>query len=179
MEEPKVDAEEKQELFTPEALAQGVKALRGECLKLKFKIKWLPGSSTLKKEQKQKMADTVDADEVDFNMSKKLFTSKHPRVKKCNSAKSALTEAVNGKSFPLSEIPLKAKDRRLILALDQDRHYTEQKQIELVDGGSRTVVEDITTSTVEPYDSIESVYRLGCSRSSPIARIVSVKLTDS
>jgi len=64
------------------------------------------------------------------------------------------------RSVALGWKPLAPRERRLALALDPDRHFTEQKRVELVEGGETAVVEDLATASVEPYDSLERVWRL-------------------
>ncbi|MFZ2956601.1 MAG: hypothetical protein WA705_06900 [Candidatus Ozemobacteraceae bacterium] len=52
------------------------------------------------------------------------------------------------------------KDLRLIRGLDPQRHLTERKNISAVIGSSPFVLNDITTSKMEVFDSLGTVYRL-------------------
>jgi len=60
----------------------------------------------------------------------------------------------------LPETKLAPKDLRLANGLDPAKHFTEQKQITVLDKGANLVLNDITTSKIETYDSIRKVYRL-------------------
>jgi len=71
-------------------------------------------------------------------------------------------DAVNTawRSVPIDGERVSSRDLRLDLALDAERHFTEQKQITAVEGGQELVVADITTSALEVYDTTARVYRL-------------------
>jgi hypothetical protein len=64
------------------------------------------------------------------------------------------------RSLVLAETPLAPEDLRLKRALDPDTHVTEQRRIEYLAPGGHVVIEDVTTSGAELYDSLESVFRL-------------------
>lgn len=61
--------------------------------------------------------------------------------------------------LPLPRLELAPRDRRLILGLGPDAHFTEQRQRSPLDKGSALTIEDITTSDVEVYDRLDRVYR--------------------
>ena len=61
----------------------------------------------------------------------------------------------------LSEKPFKYEDLRLTTrALNNSKHFAEQKQVSFVQAGEKFQVEDITTSSFELYDNLKKVYRL-------------------
>ncbi|MBK8979446.1 MAG: hypothetical protein IPM29_26400 [Planctomycetes bacterium] len=70
-----------------------------------------------------------------------------------------LTDTVY-RTVALPERPLQPRDRRLILALDAERHYTEQRRIEFVAAGAQATVEDAASASVEVYGSLADVHRL-------------------
>src|SRR6185295_19294173 len=51
-------------------------------------------------------------------------------------------------------------DLRLQKSLDPAKHYTERKQITALDGGQNLEIADISSSSVEIYDSIAKAYAL-------------------
>ncbi len=55
---------------------------------------------------------------------------------------------------------LVARGRQLPRALDADRHFSEQRNIEFVAKGGSAVLDDVATAKAETYDSLASVYRL-------------------
>jgi len=69
-------------------------------------------------------------------------------------------ESTAYRSIALPQKPLEPRDLRLARGLDPERHFTEQRRIELVHAGTTTVIEDVATSKTEAYDSLERVYRL-------------------
>lgn len=60
----------------------------------------------------------------------------------------------------LPEVKLVPRDLRLAAGLDPAKHFTEQKKITPIGPDSKLVLDDITTSKIETYDSIGKVYRL-------------------
>ncbi|MDH3717990.1 MAG: hypothetical protein OES79_07695, partial [Planctomycetota bacterium] len=64
------------------------------------------------------------------------------------------------RSLSLPEVPRKLVDLRLIVGLDPARHFTQQKQITLVDAKQTLEVAVITSTRLEPYDSLARVYAL-------------------
>jgi len=53
-----------------------------------------------------------------------------------------------------------ARDLRLLAGLDPKVHFTEQKSVEARDEGEAFELEDLTTSTLELYDSLPAVFNL-------------------
>ncbi|MEE3369902.1 MAG: hypothetical protein VX346_11210, partial [Planctomycetota bacterium] len=64
------------------------------------------------------------------------------------------------RSISLSETPTDFLDLRLAKGLDPERHFTQQKQISVVERGDTFVLADVTTSKLKSYDSLGSVYSL-------------------
>ncbi len=62
--------------------------------------------------------------------------------------------------LPLAERSLEPRDRRLPASLDPERHLTQQRAIEFVDAGETTVVEDVSTSEAQTFDSLAGVFQL-------------------
>ncbi|NIA21968.1 MAG: hypothetical protein GWP05_08415, partial [Anaerolineaceae bacterium] len=60
----------------------------------------------------------------------------------------------------LPEVKPEFADLRLAAGLDPKGHFTEQKQISVVEKGQTLTVADITTAQFEVYDSLAKVYRL-------------------
>ena len=60
----------------------------------------------------------------------------------------------------LTEGDIPFLDLRLAKGLDPEQHVAEQKQITVVRTGQEFVLEDVTTSRFEVYDTLEKVYRL-------------------
>lgn len=60
----------------------------------------------------------------------------------------------------LPEVAPEFIDLRLLLALDAQGHFTQQKQISIVPKGAKFRLADITTSKFEAYDSLARVYSL-------------------
>ncbi len=60
----------------------------------------------------------------------------------------------------LQEVALKPKDLRLATGLDPAKHFTEQKEITLLNAGQSLVMDDITTSSLESFDTLRKVYGL-------------------
>ena len=64
------------------------------------------------------------------------------------------------RSVTLPESARSCEDLRLARGLDPERHFTQQKQISVVDQGGTFRVEDITTARFELYDSLAKVHAL-------------------
>lgn len=64
------------------------------------------------------------------------------------------------RSIVVPETRLVARDLRLRDGLDPAKHFTEQKQITVLDSASSLVIGDIATSEIEGYDTVAKVYRL-------------------
>jgi len=60
----------------------------------------------------------------------------------------------------LPDLTTPFKDLRLLTGLDPKKHYTEQKQITVVQANKSFVLADISTSKFEAYDSLAKVYAL-------------------
>lgn len=60
----------------------------------------------------------------------------------------------------LPEVRTPHQDLRLRLALDPDRHFTEKRQVTVLDEGQPLEIADLTTSKTEVYDTLSRVYRL-------------------
>ncbi|MGD0090065.1 MAG: hypothetical protein ABSE73_09105, partial [Planctomycetota bacterium] len=60
----------------------------------------------------------------------------------------------------LPEVPFKPLDLRLAAGLDPAKHFTEQKQVSVVEAGQVLTLDDVGTANVEPYDSLGKVYSL-------------------
>jgi len=69
-------------------------------------------------------------------------------------------ETVAYREVSLPEVEMKFDDLRLIAGLDPEKHFAEQKQISVVRKGQEFVLDDITTSTFEAYDTLAKVYAL-------------------
>ncbi len=63
-------------------------------------------------------------------------------------------------TLALPEKPLAPRGRTLEAGLDPSRHFTEQRRIEFVAAGARTTVDDVTTSSLEAFDSLAKVFAL-------------------
>ncbi|HVY62735.1 MAG TPA: hypothetical protein VHF22_13840, partial [Planctomycetota bacterium] len=64
------------------------------------------------------------------------------------------------RAVPLPESPLARRDLRLMDALDPSKHESEQKEVSFVAADAPFVVNDLTTSKVELYDTLRRVYAL-------------------
>ena len=64
------------------------------------------------------------------------------------------------RSISLPEQPARILDLRLAKGLDPASHFTQQKQVNLLTAGQPFVVNDITSSRLEAYDSLTKVYTL-------------------
>jgi len=64
------------------------------------------------------------------------------------------------RELSLPEVEMKFDDLRLADGLDPAKHFTEQKQISVVIQGKEFAIPDITTSDLQPYDSLAKVYSL-------------------
>ena len=64
------------------------------------------------------------------------------------------------RSAALPEARTPINDLRLLTTLDQKAHFTQQKQITIAPAGQPFVIDDITTSKFEIYDSLDRVYNL-------------------
>ncbi|MDA1050033.1 MAG: hypothetical protein O3C40_06085 [Planctomycetota bacterium] len=64
------------------------------------------------------------------------------------------------RNVSLDEKPMKLFDLRLLAGLDTKRHFTQQKQVSVVDQGGQFVLPDIATSRFEAYDTLARVYSL-------------------
>lgn len=62
-------------------------------------------------------------------------------------------------SLPAADDPA-IRDLRLAEPLDPAKHFTEQKRISPLRAGERLVIDDITTSRIEIYDSVGKAYQL-------------------
>ncbi len=60
----------------------------------------------------------------------------------------------------LAEVDAPPRDLRLRLSLAAEAHFTERKRITVLAPGQPLEIADLTTSTVEVYDSLARVYRL-------------------
>jgi hypothetical protein len=60
----------------------------------------------------------------------------------------------------LPEVSTEHRDLRLRLGLSPSRHFTEKKEVTVLDAGGRLEVADLTTSRIESYDSIARAFRL-------------------
>lgn len=60
----------------------------------------------------------------------------------------------------LPEVRVPPRDLRLLVGLDPAQHFAQQKQISYVGPQSEFVISDITTSRLEAYDNLSSVYGL-------------------
>jgi len=58
------------------------------------------------------------------------------------------------------EVQVQTNDLRLVRGLDAAKHFTQQKQTSVVEGGDKFVLEDISSSKFEAYDSLARVYSL-------------------
>lgn len=64
------------------------------------------------------------------------------------------------REFSLDECKADYKDIRLKFNLDNTKHFTEQKQVSIIFKGETLEIDNITTSKIENYDSIQKVYNL-------------------
>jgi len=64
------------------------------------------------------------------------------------------------RTVSLPEKPTDFVDLRLPRSLDADRHFSQQKKISVVKQGDTFVLEDVTSSNFEIYDSLNRVYAL-------------------
>ena len=60
----------------------------------------------------------------------------------------------------LPEVALKSLDLRLATGLDPTKHFTEQKQIGVINAGQTLAMDDITTSSLESFDTLGKVFAL-------------------
>jgi hypothetical protein len=64
------------------------------------------------------------------------------------------------RSLALPAAPWAPLDLRLAAGLDPAKHYTEQKQITLVEAGKALAIDDVGASNVEPYDTLAKLHGL-------------------
>ena len=64
------------------------------------------------------------------------------------------------REISLQEEEAKTRDLRLVQSLDPERHFTEQKQISIINSGETFQLTDMTNSDFEVYDSLDKVYQL-------------------
>jgi hypothetical protein len=67
---------------------------------------------------------------------------------------------VSSRDVLLPDAPLQTRDLRLRLALDPARHYTERKEVAILDAGETLEIADLATARVETYDTIGRVFGL-------------------
>ncbi|HZE96631.1 MAG TPA: hypothetical protein VE981_06380 [Planctomycetota bacterium] len=67
---------------------------------------------------------------------------------------------VLSKDLFLPEAPTPPRDLRLRLGLDPAKHFTEKKEVSVVEGGRAFEIPDLTTSKLETYDTLSRVYSL-------------------
>ncbi|MHC5036352.1 MAG: hypothetical protein ACYTHM_03490, partial [Planctomycetota bacterium] len=61
---------------------------------------------------------------------------------------------------PLEPASTPHKDIRLRVGLDPAKHFTEKKQVSVLEAGGALTIADITTSGLETYDTLNKVYNL-------------------
>jgi hypothetical protein len=64
------------------------------------------------------------------------------------------------RSVSLPESESLTRDLRLVQGLDQQKHYTEKKQVSVVNAGEKFVLADIRSSQFQAFDSLSRVYSL-------------------
>ncbi|HEY3325008.1 MAG TPA: hypothetical protein VGP72_31430 [Planctomycetota bacterium] len=64
------------------------------------------------------------------------------------------------RSVALPEAPFKPLDLRLAAGLDPAKHFTEQKQVSIIETAKALTLDDVGAANVEPYDSLGKVYAL-------------------
>ncbi|HLF95323.1 MAG TPA: hypothetical protein VJB14_17785, partial [Planctomycetota bacterium] len=64
------------------------------------------------------------------------------------------------RDFVLPEVATEHRDLRLRLGLDPARHFTEKKEVSVLDAGGKLVIADLTTSKLEIYDSVGRAFSL-------------------
>jgi hypothetical protein len=64
------------------------------------------------------------------------------------------------RSISLPESESLTRDLRLVQGLDQQKHFTEQKQVSVVKSGEKFVLADIRSSQFQAFDSLTRVYSL-------------------
>ncbi|MCH7909891.1 MAG: formate dehydrogenase accessory sulfurtransferase FdhD, partial [Candidatus Hydrogenedentes bacterium] len=64
------------------------------------------------------------------------------------------------REISLDDTAIPPLDLRLARGLDPETHSTQQKRITVLEAGDTLVLEDMATSRIEAYDSVESVFRL-------------------
>ncbi|MCY3021345.1 MAG: hypothetical protein NTW87_20210 [Planctomycetota bacterium] len=60
----------------------------------------------------------------------------------------------------LPEAPYKPVDLRLAAGLEPAKHFTEQRQVSVVEAGQVLTLDDVGSASVEPYDSLARAYTL-------------------
>lgn len=64
------------------------------------------------------------------------------------------------RALTLPEQETRTVDLRLLRGFDPEQHFTQQKQISVLREGDQFVIDDVTTSRFEIYDSLAKVYNL-------------------
>ncbi|MEI6235857.1 MAG: hypothetical protein WCT04_22610 [Planctomycetota bacterium] len=64
------------------------------------------------------------------------------------------------RQLSLPETKTVPNDLRLAQALDSTKHFTERKQVSVIEGNQNFELADVATSTIEPYDTIAKAYGL-------------------
>jgi len=64
------------------------------------------------------------------------------------------------RALTLPETETRTVDLRLLRGFDPEQHFTQQKQITVLREGDQFVIDDVTTSRFEIYDSLARVYNL-------------------
>lgn len=60
----------------------------------------------------------------------------------------------------LKDQSVKFRDQRLISALQPNKHYIQKRQISILKKGQPFVIQDVTSSTFQKYDSLARIYKL-------------------
>ena len=64
------------------------------------------------------------------------------------------------RSYSLPDRSPRVIDQRLVESLPIDKHFSQQKQIDIVPAGTEFQIPDVTTSRFQVYDDLASVYQL-------------------
>jgi len=96
----------------------------------------------------------ADKDGVISIARKDLGGAQHLRIVAVDPISTAMRQ------IALPETPLAPADQRLVNGLNPQKHFTEQKQVSVLQKGGVLSVDNIATSNVEVYDSLPAVYRL-------------------
>ena len=134
--------------------------LQGKCMEVVMRVNWFTQSTGIDKGTLQTMLKDFESDSGSVTATKRLFSSRHPVVKKANDARAALTRFFHSKTISaaaFSATAMTENQAKQMLQADPATRYVWLEDLEEFDAQMGVLAKNVIEAVEEVNRELESI----------------------